>query len=130
MPGSNSRCGLLDRNDGRVDDDIRHGLRAETHLLHHAFEGAARKRVHGEGHALARLDAADIGLVDIGRDFHLAQIVGDAEQLRRLRRCGDGLAQFDIAQHDDAGHRRADFGILQIDLDLPRGGLALQDLRS
>ena len=45
---------------------------------------------------LAGLDAADIGLVDIGVDVDLAQVLRDREERRRGERGGDRLAEIDL----------------------------------
>ncbi len=46
----------------------------------------------------------------------------------RLQAGGDGLAELDIALDHHAVDRRADIGVLEIDLDLPHHGFALGDL--
>ncbi len=72
--------------------------------------------------------AADVGLVDVGGNLHVAQIVGYQKQSGRLQAGGDGLAELDIALDHHAVDRRADIGVLEIDLDLPHHGFALGDL--
>ena len=119
---------ILHRNDGGVDDDVLHGLRAETHLLHAALEGAAGIGVDREGNALAVDHTTDIGFVDVGGNLHVAQIVGDQKQGGRLQARGDRLAELDIALDHHAVDRRADIGVLEIDLDLPHHRFALSDL--
>ena len=77
-------------------------MRAETHLLHTALEGAAGKGIDRKGRALTLANVADVGFVHIGGNFHAPEIVRDQEQGWRLQARGDRLAEFDIALDDYA----------------------------
>ncbi len=121
---------VFDRDHGRVDDDVRHGLRAEPDELHPALEGAVRKGVDGEEHGLVRPHPADVGLVDVGVDLHVPQILRHQEQGRGLQRGRDRLPEFDRALHDHAVDRRADLRVAQIDLDLADHRFALEHARA
>ena len=125
--GQEGHVAVVDADHRRVGDDVLDRLRAEPDGAHGAGEGAVRIGVDREAHALACLEPPDIGLVDIGVDVDLAQVLGDGEQRRRVEGGGDGLAEVDLALHDDAVDRRADIRALEIDLDVPELGLALQD---
>ena len=60
-------------------------------------------------------------------DLHVRQVARDDEELRRLQARGDGLADVDAALDDDAVHRRADLGVLEVDLGLRQRRLTLLD---
>ena len=77
--------------------------------------------------ALADAQAPDVGLVDRRLDLHVAQVLRDGEQHRRLQAGGDGLPGVDVAQDHGAVHRRADDGALQVHLRLLEQRLALLD---
>jgi hypothetical protein len=74
-------------------------------------------------------DAADVGFGKARIDAHLREILRDLDQRRRLQAGGDGLPEVDHAVDDDAGDRRADRRVAQVDLILVGGGLRLRELR-
>jgi hypothetical protein len=117
------RVGHVD--DGGVGDDVllRDGL--EPDLGHRARELLGGVGVDAEPDALARADAAHVGLVDVGVDLHLRQVGGDDEQRRRVHAGGDGLADVDIARDHDAVDGGFDDGVLQVDFALVQRGLRL-----
>ena len=102
-------------DDRVVGDDVLHRRRVHADLAHDALERspsgkASTLNVTG----LPRLDAADVGLVHLGVDLHLRQVLRDREDRRRLQRGGDGLADVDVARDDDAVDRRADHRVVEI----------------
>ena len=92
-----------------------------------AREVAPREGVDREARRLADAQPADVGLVDRRLDLHVAQVLRDGEQHRRLQAGGHGLAGVDVAQDHRAVDRRADDGALEVDLRLLEQRLALLD---
>ncbi len=117
------------RNDRGVGDDVLHHQRGLAHLPHRAAEDAAGKGIHGKRRGLPLADAPDLGLVDRGVDLHPAQVLRDHEEFRRLQARRDRLARLHRFLDDDAVHRRADGGALEVDPRLRELGLALPHQR-
>ena len=76
----------------------------------------------------ADLDAADVGLVDVGVDLHLGQVLRDREQRGGLQAGRDGLPHVHGARDDDAVDGGADDRVLEVELGLAQSRLVLADL--
>ena len=105
MPGRSFSLGVVDVDDGRVRDDARDVVRAVADLRDLAVEDLARERVDDAVGVHPVGDLADVGFVDVGQDPHLAQVLGDDEEHRRLEARDHGGARVDAARHDDAVDR-------------------------
>ena len=88
-----------------------------------------RVSIHGELDQLSHFDFSDIGLVHVRIDLHAGQILGDAEEGRRLEARGHRLSDVHIPGNDDPVHRRKDAGVVQIGLLLLQGRALLFHLR-
>ena len=86
----------------------------QADLLHFAFERLAGKSLHGKTDGLSFLDRCDIALVDLRKDLHVRQVVGDEEELRSRKARGHGLSESNVPLHDDAIDRRGDVRIGQV----------------
>ena len=106
-----------------------HDLRRFPDLRDGAHERLARKRVHRERRPVVQLDAPDIRLVHAGLDLHLRQVLRDREEHRRLQARRDRLAHVHLARDHHPLHRRADRGVIEIDLGLLERGVLLLHLR-
>ena len=93
---------IVGGDDDDVGGHVLHHLGRQAHLPDTALELPVGERIHGKGDALTFAHAADIGLVDIHQHLHLAQILGDGEQLGRLEARRHGLAGIDRTLHDHA----------------------------
>ena len=122
------QLGVRHVDDRRVGDDVLLDDRLQPHLRHRADEVVGRVGVDAEGDVLARTDAADVRLVEVGDDLHLRQVGGEDEQRRRLHAGGDRLADVHVARDDQAVDRRGDDRVLEVDLVLVERGLRLRDL--
>ncbi len=107
---------VVGREDRDVGHDVLHVLRGLAHALHFADERPARERVDGERGALADANPAHVRFVDRGLDLHVAQVLGNDEEFRRLQAGRDGLPDVDRALDHDAVHRRPDLRARQVDL--------------
>ena len=70
--------------------------------------------------------AAHIALVNRCLDLHIAQVLGDDEQLGRLQAAGHGLAALNSPLDHNARHRRSDARAPQIDTGLRQRRFALR----
>jgi hypothetical protein len=125
--GQQRHVRVLRRDHHGVADHVLHRLRRLADLADLAVEAAPRESVDREGRGQADAQAAHIGLVDRGFDLHVAQVLRDGEEHRRLQARGDRLPGVDVAQDDRPVHRGADDGALQVHLRLLEQRLALLD---
>ena len=126
--GPDQQFGIVDRQHRLVGDDALHDLGAEADVADAGGKLAVRIGIDAERRLLTDPDLADIGLVDVDLQFHVAQVLGDHEQDRRLQRRGDDLTGIDAALQDDAVDRRADAGLGEVDLVEPQIGFDHLDL--
>ncbi len=106
--GQHFAVGVLGR--GRIVGNDYHGvghhvlraLRVQPDLLHHAFEDLAAISVDGKRDGKSGVDAANVGLVDLGPDLHPSQVFGEQEQARGAHRANDGLPDADPPRNDHA----------------------------
>ena len=106
--------------------------RLRLDLEHRALERPVGVRIHRDRRELARLDLADVGLVHQRPDLHEVEVGhleqrGAAAHVRRGR--GDHLPALDVLLDDRAGDRRADVGVLELDLALSTATLRSHHLR-
>src|SRR5262249_15560765 len=78
----------------------------------------------GEADRLALVDEVDVGLVDLGPQLDLLEVLGDQEQARGVEAGDDGLADVDPAVDDDALDRRLDGAVAEVGLRLLEGSLS------
>ena len=102
---------VADLDDDRVGDDVLVDRGVEPDLGDRAPELLLGVGVDREARHLAGRDPADVGLVDVGLDLHLGQVLGDGEQGRRLERGGHGLADVVLARHHHPVDGRGDPGV-------------------
>ena len=67
-------------NDDRVGYDVLNHLMGHAHLPHIGFELTFGIGINRKGHLLPGLHLADIGLVELAMNLHLAKVIGDVEQ--------------------------------------------------
>ena len=89
-------------------------------------EGLTRKCVYGESGFLSDHQTAYIALINRRLDLHIAQVLGDDEQLGRLQAAGHGLAALNGALDHNARDWRGDARAPQIDTGLGEGRFALR----
>ena len=94
--------------DHRVGDHVLLGGRLLAHLGDDAREILVRESVDGEPDLLTLAHLADVGLVDADLHFQLGEVLRQAEQDRRRKAGGHGLARLDGALDDDAVDGRDD----------------------
>lgn len=93
------------------------------HPGHRVFVGLSGIRVGGQAHRLADLDAAEVGLVDVGAEPDVLQ-VADGHHRRAGR---DVLTGLDVFGEDNARKRSSERGITKARLGEAEGGLGLLD---
>ena len=110
----------------RVGDHIVERGRRQPDLLDRALEGDVGIGIDIEADRIIAGDLADIGLVDLGIDLHLGEVLGDGEQLGRRHAGRDRLPGLYRALDHHAVDRRADIGAFEIDAGAVERGLALR----
>ena len=105
--------------------DARFGRRFEAYLLHASLERVVGVGIDGEFHALSVVYLSDVGLIDVGYNLHLRQVVGYGEERRSLETRGDGLSLLYRAADDHSVDGRCDGCITQVALHLDDGCLGL-----
>ena len=120
--------GIIERDDGVVGDDVLDCGRVHAHLAHRSGESLARERVHAELRGGPHFDLPHVGLVRLGIDQHLGQVLGDNEQRGRLQAGGDSLADIDVPRDHRAVNGCPDGGMVQVDVSEFRRGLPLLHL--
>ena len=68
------------------------------------------KCIDGKAHALARLNAADIGFINRSFHLHVGQVFGNDEKFWCLEAGSNCLPRIHAAFDHDTIHRRANFG--------------------
>ena len=114
--GLELEVGVGGRDDHLVGYHIVGGGRLESHLLDFALEGVVGVGVDGEGDAVALLDAAYVGLIDIGYHLHIGKVLGDGEELGGVEAGCHGLAFLHALGNHGAVDGRGDGGVTQIGL--------------
>ena len=71
-----------------------------------------------EARGLPGPNHAHVGFIDARPRLHLRQVFRNDEKRRRVHAGRNGLTHIDVAQDDDAGDRRGDDGVVQVDLGL------------
>ncbi len=74
--------------------------RGQREHVEHAGQLHVRIGNNGETDRLAFGDLTDIGLIELGIDLHLAEVLGDGEQDGGRQASGDGLAGINGAVDD------------------------------
>ena len=98
-------------------------------MLHLSPEFCVRIGLNGEADRIAARHLADICLIDLRLDLHLAEVLGDGEELRRLEARGDGLSHLHDFVDDDAVDRRTDIDAVKIDARAVERSLMLSQRR-
>ena len=113
-PGLEFQVGVRGVDHDLVCHYVRRGGRLQPHLPHRTVEGVVGICVDGEIDTLALLHGADVGLVDVGYDLHLAQVVGYGEERwgRVSRRYG--LSLVDGARQHHAADGRVDLRVAEV----------------
>ena len=65
-----------------------------AYLRHLSLKMILRECIHSEAHALTFFHTTNISLIDICNHTHVCQVLGNAEQLWRIKRSCYGLAFF------------------------------------
>ena len=120
---------ILKLDNGVVGDDVLDFGGVHAHLLDPSVEGIAGEGVHLEGGQRAHANLAHVGLVGLGIDQHLGEVLRDGEQGGRLQAGRDGLAHVHVACDYGAVNGGADGGALQVESGLLQLSLALRHLR-
>jgi len=103
--------GIAHVDDDVICDDILNGLSVEANLIYCPVKRLAGKSIDRKIDLTRLVDRADVGLVDVGDDLHLSQIVGDSKQDRRRETGRNGLADIDLPRNNHAVNRRSDRGV-------------------
>src|SRR5262245_1501177 len=106
---------IVGGDDDGIGNDVLQGDRGEPDLLDLPLEGHVGIGVDGEADRVATRHLTDIGLIDLGLDLHLVEILGDGEELRRLQTCRHGLPDFYDLVDNHAVYGRADIGAAEVD---------------
>src|ERR1700688_3790864 len=119
---------VFEIDDWVVGDHALNGGRVHAPLANGSAKGVLREGVDLEGHWFSYLYVADVGFVGLGVDPHFREVLGDGEDCGGLQRCGDGLADVDVARHDSAIDGRTNDRVIQICLRYSYGSILLTDL--
>ena len=127
--GQQFAIGIVGVHLDRVGDDVLGHRRVEPNLADAPVEHPVGKRVHGEGHRLSGINAADVGLVHRGPDLDALEVFGDEEQARCAQAGDDRLADVDAPVNDHALHGGGDGAIAEVLLRLGQRGFGLRQRR-
>ena len=117
-----------DHFDGIGDDVLRH-RRVQSDLADLSRKNLAGVRIHRERHRLARLDIADVRLVDRHPHLHALKVLRDEEKARGIQAGHHGLPDVHPAVNNDPLDRRFDDTVAQVQLRPRHGRFRLGDHR-
>jgi hypothetical protein len=105
-------------NDRRIGHHVLQLLGVQPYLRYPTAKCLTRVSINREGRRDAFMDLAHISLVYRGKHLHIAQVVRNDEQSRRLQTCCDSLTDINVPRYYHSIYRRSYDCVTKIDLSL------------